>query len=67
MLPGLRRLLNDQKLRLFQQLHQDDDPEYYRASGSCKCPICGLEYRDHPEDPIYDIDHRLCNGDIVHL
>ena len=54
------------------QMHQDDDPVWYRAAGGCRCQICGLTYREHP---LYDeqtmhgkpVDHRLCNGDVVHL
>ena len=60
------------KMRLFQQLHQDDDPEWYRANGSVKCGLCGVLYRCHPyslEHPLWGevVDHRLCNGDVVHL
>lgn len=57
----------EQKTRLFQQLHQDDDPYWFRASGSCKCPLCGLEYRRHPQEEQFNIDHRLCTGELVHL
>jgi hypothetical protein len=53
-------------------MHQDDDPVWYRAAGGCICEICGLTYREHPmydEQTVYGepIDHRLCNGDVVHL
>jgi hypothetical protein len=59
-------------LRLFQQLHQNDDPEWYRSSGANLCKHCGLPYRDHRDDaenPGYDdsYDKRLCDGTIVHL
>jgi hypothetical protein len=62
----------DRRTRLFQMLHQDDDPERYRAEGDCLCLVCGLPYRVHPcfDEYIYNgvpIDHRLCNGDVVHL
>lgn len=58
--------------RLFQQLHQDDQPNYRRASGRCRCIICGEEYRNHPyydEHTYwgYPVDHRICDGDVVHL
>lgn len=58
--------------RLFQQLHQDDDPNWRRANGSMYCYLCLLKYRQHPyfdEQTCFGhpIDHRLCNGDIVHL
>ena len=55
----------------WEQMHQDDDPVWYRAAGGCRCEVCGLTYREHPlyEDHTYNvqIDHRLCNGDVVHL
>lgn len=59
-------------LRLFAPLHQNDDPEYRRASGSSYCEWCGLTYREHPDDleSAYfndTADKRLCSGDIVHL
>ena len=58
--------------RLFQPLHQNDDPAFRRASGSSFCEHCGLQYRDHGLDyeRVYfsdAYDRRLCNGDIVHL
>lgn len=53
--------------RLFQPMHQDDDPHWRRASKDCRCEICGLRYQEHPIEEQYHIDHRLCNGDIVHL
>lgn len=56
----------EQTLRLFQQLHQDGD-EWYRASGAMYCVHCGLQYRYHPIEEEYNVDHRLCNGEIVHL
>jgi len=66
------RLWREAGMRLFLPLHQDDEPEWRRASGSMTCLMCGCKYRDHPYfdeqmgfgDPI---DHRLCNGDVVHL
>ena len=67
----INKLEVESRLRLFQQLHQDDDPEWRRAAGACICPLCKLEYRKHPHDVAFDgylnVDHRLCNGDIVHL
>lgn len=60
------KLLRDVTLRLFQQLHQDDG-YFYRASGSMYCKHCGLQYRYHPVEELHNTDHRLCNGDIVHL
>lgn len=57
------------RLRLFQQLHQNDDPTWYRAAGGCRCELCGLTYHEHPIEleTRTDIDHRLCDGDVVHL
>lgn len=67
----LTKLEVEWKLRLFQQLHQDDDPNWYRAAGGCICPLCKLEYRKHPLVVEFDnnliTDNRLCNGDVVHL
>ena len=46
--------------------------KYYRA-GNCKCPICGLEFRDHPvirmpEKRFYGCElFVLCNTDRVKL
>lgn len=61
-------------MRLFLPLHQDDGTEevWRRASGSMKCALCGAEYRYHPyyeENNFHGhpTDHRLCNGDVVHL
>ena len=53
-------------------LHQDDEPEWRRASGDCVCSLCGLYYRQHPyfdEQTMHGhpIDHRLCDGTVVHL
>ncbi len=54
-------------LRLFQQLHQDMDDDWRRASGGVICEHCGLQYRHHPVDNVTNIDRRLCNGETVHL
>ena len=59
-------LARESRHRLFQQLHQDDDPVWYRASGRCICWLCSLPYSTHPPDDS-GIDRRLCNGDVVHL
>ena len=64
------RLAIAARLRLFQQLHQDAEPVWYRAAGGCLCGQCGLEYRLHPASEEHggpSEDRRLCNGDIVHL
>lgn len=62
----------ERALRLFEPLHQNDDPVYRRASGLAYCDHCGLQYREHPDDQesfYYNDapDKRLCNGDVVHL
>lgn len=67
-----KKLSREARMRLFQQLHQDDEPEWRRASGAVICPLCGCEYRHHPyfdEQTMHGhpVDHRLCNGDVVHL
>jgi hypothetical protein len=58
--------------RLFQQLHQDDDPIWHRARGDVYCWLCLQQYRKHPyfdEQTMHGhpIDHRLCDGRVVHL
>ena len=63
-----KRLEREARLRLFQQMHQDDDQDNWRrASGQMYCVYCKLQYWMHPVEEIYNVDHRLCNGDIVHL
>jgi hypothetical protein len=68
-----RILHREWRLRVFQQLHQDDVTESYRASGRMYCNLCGLQYREHYGDvthPGYNgeaSDNRLCDGRIVHL
>ena len=67
-----KRLSRESAMRLFEQLHQDDDPEWRRASGGVICSLCGYEYRYHPyfdERTMhgYPVDYRLCDGDVVHL
>jgi hypothetical protein len=75
------RVEREQRLRLFQQLHQSPDLDdmhwadmWHRAGGFMQCRYCGLPYREHP---LYDeylcgdawddpTDHRLCNGDVIH-
>ena len=63
----MTRLEREAVLRLFQQLHQDMEDDWYRASGNMYCPHCGLEYRYHPIEEFFNIDQRLCNGETVHL
>jgi hypothetical protein len=54
-------------------LHQDYDPNWRRASGNMYCYLCLDQYRKHPyfDEQLgminHPIDHRLCNGDVVHL
>jgi hypothetical protein len=62
----LNKLQRDSQLRLFPQLHQTCE-EGRRASGRMYCEYCGLLYSQHPIEEEYNIDHRLCNGSIVHL
>ena len=59
-------LQRDSALRLFQQLHQDDEPEWHRAGGGVTCILCGLKYREHYSNDEWD-DKRLCDGRVVHL
>lgn len=67
------RVTNSSTQRLFEMMHQDDDPVWRRASGQMYCWLCLERYRRHP---YFDeqlgmqsgpIDHRLCNGEVVHL
>ena len=68
-------VLRENRLRMFQSLHQNDDPEFYRADGDSICSVCNLKYKEHPSDEEHAYlyyngevyDRRLCNGDIVHL
>ena len=67
-------LFREHGMRLFLPLHQDDDvvERRRRASGSMYCTLCGCQYRYHPyfEELTYNVepvDHRLCDGDVVHL
>lgn len=57
----------DLVLRLFQQMHQDSEKDWYRSSGALYCMCCGLQYRYHPTEELFNIDKRLCNGETVHL
>jgi hypothetical protein len=66
----------ESRFQLFQQLHQSPDDEalmrahmWRRASGEMLCSCCGLPYRVHPlfKEGGIEIDHRLCDGDVVHL
>ena len=60
-------------LRLFTGLHQNDNPDCRRADGRIYCEYCYLMFKEHPIDTERHYfndsgaDHRLCNGDIVHL
>lgn len=75
------KIFREQRLRLFEQLHQSpgeetmvQDGTWYRSSGGALCPHCQLTYRDHPLFDEYRYgntweeltDHRLCNGDVIH-
>lgn len=68
-----QKLAKQAKMRLFEQLHQDDVTEVRRASGSMRCELCGLRYRQHSLD-LRGLDDcgsswavRLCCGELVHL
>lgn len=63
----VRKLEIESRLRLFQQLHQSEDNDWHRANGRMYCELCGMQYSLHPVEENYNIDHRLCNGTIVHL
>ena len=42
----------ESKMRLFEQLHQNDDPDMdemrRRPNGEMICRLCGVEYNFHP-------------------
>lgn len=74
------RLEREQRLRLFEQLHQAPEKGVMvghltsrRANGFVRCEHCLLVYRDHYlDEESWDyngepFDRRLCNGDVVHL
>jgi len=72
------RLEREARMRLFQQLHQNDDPDLgerrRRPNGKMRCPLCCCQYREHPpflEEYGWgyggDYDPRLCTGEVVHL
>ena len=63
----MTRLEKENVLRLFQQLHQDIEEDWYRSNGSILCQCCGLPYRDHPTEEFFNTDKRLCDGFTVHL
>jgi len=63
----MTRLERESVLRLFPQMHQDNEDDWHRANGNMYCPHCGLQYRHHPVEEFYNIDHRLCDGTTVHL
>jgi hypothetical protein len=69
-----RILSREQSMRLFLPLHQDDSVEENRRRGTGRvyCTLCGHHYRHHPyyDEVTYNsdpVDHRLCDGDVVHL
>lgn len=67
-----KRFEREARMRLFLQMHQDDDPDWRRASGGVLCSLCSCEYRRHPyfdeqTSLGHPIDHRLCDGTVVHL
>jgi hypothetical protein len=75
------RMEREQRLRLFQQLHQSPEHEdmiyaelWRRANWFRMCEFCQLPYGEHPffdeylsGDPyMVPTDHRLCSGDVIH-
>lgn len=71
------KLERESRMRLFQQLHQNDDPDCgemrRRPNGEILCGLCGLEYNHHPlfeeerSSDSFQTDVRLCTGEVVHL
>jgi hypothetical protein len=44
-----------------------DEGDYLRADGSCLCPTCGNEYRQHPSWEECDGFVLICTGLVVKL
>lgn len=53
--------------RFFKQVQvQPYEIEFVRAAGDVPCPVCGREYREHPEHPrLGSTFHTICDGLIV--
>jgi len=45
----------------------NEESEWFRADGRCKCSTCGREYREHPEHLKYKFLRELCSGQLVKL
>lgn len=71
------KLERESRMRLFQQLHQDDGPDKgemrRRPNGELLCRLCGVAYDFHPlfeeerGGDNFQTDRRLCDGEVVHL
>ncbi len=62
------RRLKRQAHALISMIDLGENPEHRveRAGGGAVCPVCGLEYFDHPE--IYALKAvLLCTGGLFHL
>lgn len=72
------KLEREQRLRLFQQLHQAPEMEdmdhadiWRRGNGFILCKLCKCPCREHPlfDEFLFYVeptDRRLCNGDVIH-
>lgn len=45
----------------------EDPVNYHRASGACKCKVCGYDYREHPQHIPHYYLNVLCDGTLVKL
>lgn len=49
------------------KVENEERINFVRAEGGCLCPVCGLEYRTHPRDRVWECLHVLCDGKRVKL
>lgn len=68
--PGHKRALH-RLVRFLLFLRADEDASrreaFVRAGGRVICDACGLEYHDHPQDPVDEWLTVLCSSDRIKL
>ena len=62
-------LLEAESARLDAEQTDDNCPpgDFFRASGDCPCPVCGLPYWQHPRARPHHYLTVLCDGTVVKL
>jgi hypothetical protein len=55
------------RLKLKEKDIQEEVDNFFRASGDCICPECGMEYRDHPRVDTMDWLVVTCEWKVVKL